>query len=303
VTEQTNSAVNVSETEIEAFKDKVKIIPVRVEKPSSPADVKAHAKLDELAAWTKEHESTPTNLVEAVKEAAAKDGVPVKEVNLFPEPSAVDQRALIKVNPEKDLVVLNLISEIAKLKDYASTITITSKDDVKAATNDLSILANLKKKIEEERQKYVRPINQHLTEINTFFKTGLTEPLAEADKTYRGKVTDFYTEEERKKRETEEIARLERETAERKAALNGEKPPEPTPEVKVYTPPPLTHAEAGTSNLMTVRKYRVIDFTKLPDQYKIENAALLNKVVKAGIPEIPGVEIYTEEVLRVEARR
>jgi len=53
---------------------------------------------------------------------------------------------------------------------------------------------------------------------------------------------------------------------------------------------------------MKIRKYRVINFAELPDQYKIENSALLNKVVKAGIHEIPGVEIYLEDTLRTTSR-
>lgn len=49
-----------------------------------------------------------------------------------------------------------------------------------------------------------------------------------------------------------------------------------------------------------VWKYRVTDFSKLPDTYKVENAVALNKV--AGIvkgrphPELPGVEFYPEVV-------
>jgi len=66
--------------------------------------------------------------------------------------------------------------------------------------------------------------------------------------------------------------------------------------------PKRIHTDMGSSGTMKIRKYRVVSFAELPDQYKIENSALLNKVVKAGIPSIPGVEIYLEDTLRVSTR-
>jgi hypothetical protein len=53
---------------------------------------------------------------------------------------------------------------------------------------------------------------------------------------------------------------------------------------------------------MKIRKYKIVDFAKLPDEYKLENAVLLNKVTKAGVPTIAGVEFYYEDVLTVRSR-
>jgi len=67
--------------------------------------------------------------------------------------------------------------------------------------------------------------------------------------------------------------------------------------------PRRVHTEMGTVGQRMIRNDRTVDFALLPDQYKIENSALLNKVVKAGIPEIPGVEIYEEPTLTVNTRK
>ena len=50
----------------------------------------------------------------------------------------------------------------------------------------------------------------------------------------------------------------------------------------------------------TVRKFRVTDFAKLPDEYKLPNEVLLGKVAREnpGVSfAVPGVEFYSESVL------
>ena len=90
------------------------------------------------------------------------------------------------------------------------------------------------------------------------------------------------------------------EAAKRDAALHNGELTESVNLVEVIPPTPTTiRTDLGSTGHMTIKKYRVINFAELPDQYKIENSVLLNKVVKAGIPSIPGVEIYTEDILRV----
>jgi len=209
-----------------------------------------------------------------------------------------EETAVIQVRPQGDLAVTRLYEEALKLELYANTLVIASDGDIKASTHDLSIMAGLKKAIEEKRKEYVQPINDHLKAVNDIFKD-FTQPLVNADKITRGKILEYRSEQERQRREQEEINRLRMEAAQKEMELRGEVS-EPVSLVEVA---PLTpnhfRTEMGTLGTMKIRKYRVVNFAELPDQYKIENSALLNKVVKAGIPEILGVQIYEEEVLRV----
>jgi len=216
------------------------------------------------------------------------------------EPAA--ETALVKVKPEADQAVIALHEQSLKLEQYAVALVVTNDGDVKSATNDLSIISGLKKAIEEKRKEYTQPINDHLKAVNEAFKA-LTEPLTEADKITRTKILDYRAEQERQRQEAEEIARLEREAAERRAALTGE--PIVVPEVVEAPPeaPDRYHAEMGTLGKATIWKFEVIDFVLVPDEYKLIDVAKVGKVVRAGLRSIPGIRIYSEETLRVNAKK
>lgn len=209
--------------------------------------------------------------------------------------------ALIRTNPSEDQAVIALASEAQGLLTWAETRVIATGEDVRYATNDLSLIAKLKKALNEKIKEYEGPIKQHLDMVTATFKT-ITDPLKAADKITRDKISAYNEEQKRKAREAEEINQLRIEAARLEMKLKGEL----TEEIKLVEviPPPPTNVrtEMGTLGTMKVRKYRVTNFAELPDQYKMENSALLNKVVKAGIPSIPGCELYFEESLRVSAR-
>jgi len=210
--------------------------------------------------------------------------------------------ALVKVKPEADEAVIALHEQSLKLEQYATALVIANDGDVKSATNDLSIISGLKKAIEEKRKEYTQPINDHLKAVNEAFKA-FVEPLTQADKITRTKILDYRAEQDRRRQEAEEIARLEWEAAERKAALTGE--PVVVPEVVEAAPeaPDRYRAEMGTLGKMTLRKWEVVDLSLVPDEYKMVDATKIGKVVRAGIPSIPGIRIWEEETLRVNAKK
>lgn len=212
------------------------------------------------------------------------------------------QQALIKVAPERDEAILKLYAEANNLLNYATAREIHIVEDLKPATDDLALISKVRKALEEKKKEYVGPIRAHLDAFNDAFKRFI-EPLVQADQINRHKVLAFNAEIARKRAEAEAIEAEKLSLAQREAALNGgEITVDLTPVAKPDEAPRRVSTGMGTASTMVIRKYRVVDFSKLPDQYKIENSALLNKVVKAGIPEIPGVEIYTEETLRVNNR-
>lgn len=210
--------------------------------------------------------------------------------------------ALVKVRPEADEGVIALHEQSLKLEQYATALVITNDGDIKNATNDLSIISGLKKAIEEKRKEYTQPINDHLKAVNEAFKA-LVEPLTQADKITRTKILNYRAEQERQRQEAEDIDRLKREAAEREAALKGtlvekiEIVPAPAPSPDRY------RTDMGTLGKAVIWKFEVIDFSLLPDRFKMENATLIGKVVRAGEREIPGVKIWPEETLKVTTRK
>ncbi|GAI82288.1 unnamed protein product, partial [marine sediment metagenome] len=123
-----------------------------------------------------------------------------------------------------------------------------------------------------------------------------------ADKLVRGKILAYRAEIDRQRREAEEIERLRREAAEREAALTGQPIIQPGPTPVIAAPPDRYHADNGTLGKVMVRKWELEDFSKVPDEYKTIDAVKIGKVVRAGIPSIPGIRIWQEATLRVDTK-
>lgn len=264
------SQIDVPESEVSAFKDKLKTITAVL---------------------------TPAEMFPAVIPEPAE-----VKLELAGDAYMMEGKALISINPESDVTILSLLAQANRLRDYAIARVIATDDDMSMAVNDLSIIANVKKALTAKKSEYYKPIKVHLDAVTAMFGTLLT-PIEDADRITRDKWTAYRNEQVRKKAEAEAINRAKEELAKREAVLNhGEITVDLTP---VEAPMPIVRVQTdmGSAGVVRTRKYRVIDFAKLPDQYKIENSVLLKKVVKAGIPEIPGVEIYIEEGLRVSPMR
>lgn len=209
---------------------------------------------------------------------------------------------VIKINPEVDAGFISLYSEVQRLLDYATVLTVTSNEDVKRVTNDLSLISKLRKSIEEKRTEYTGPINEHLHIINAAFKT-ITEPLESAWKITRGKVTAYNLEQERRRREAEEINRQKDELAKREAKLNeGVITVNTEPVVVPAAPQAHIYAEAGTLGTRKDRKWEVEDITKVPVEYLTVDSVAIGKLVRAGIKSIAGIRIWTEDSLTVRPK-
>jgi hypothetical protein len=215
---------------------------------------------------------------------------------------STDATATIQVKPSTDPRVTALYTEGVKLALYAESRTITSSADVESATRDLVIIAGVKKAIEERRQEYVGPINDHLRTVNNAFKA-FTEPLVQADTITHKKVLDYMTEQKRIKQEQERINQLRLEAAQAEMKLTGELS-EPVNMVEV-APPPQTrfNTDTGTLGTAKIKKWELTDISQVPIEYLMIDATRVGKVVRAGIPSIPGIRIWEEESLRVTSRK
>lgn len=207
---------------------------------------------------------------------------------------------IVKINPSGDAVVQLLVTEVQGLLAYAKRRVVDSDEAVKLATEDLSLMSNLKKAIETKRKEYLGPIKQQLDLITDAFKA-VVDPLQEADKITRDKVLAYRGEQQRKAREAEEINRLRMEAARKEMELKGEL----TESVGLVEipPAPVAHVrtEVGTLGTSKVWHFEVVDFAKLPDQYKQADMVKIRKVIMAGAT-IEGVRAWQEEALRITPR-
>ncbi len=266
------SAIDVLEPEIAAFKDKVKMIPAG---------------------------SVVSG--DSLRQPSPLKDVPTIATGGTNAPTEIPTTALVKVNPEVDIQVLLFLAESNKLRDYAEARVITTAEDLKPATDDLSIIAKLKKAMEEKRKEYVKPLQDHVKAVNDTFKK-MMEPIEIADQVTRGKILAFQFKQKLIREEQEKINALRVEAAKKEMELKGELTEsvnlvEVIPEVAKRTT-----SDLGSATMKDNWTFQVIDFALLPDEYKMPDAVKIGKVVRAGLHTIPGVKIENKPIIAVNTR-
>ena len=276
------TAINVPESEVAAFKDKLKVI------PAAPPLI----------------QEEPVMSYEDYLEALEEDMESSINTNTYDPISPDNSIAVISIKPEIDPAYPDLVSEAAALCRYADLRIIKNDEDAKTATDDLNLIRKLEKSIEGLRDKYVRPLNEHVKAINNKFKT-LSIPLDQADKTTEAKILAYRNEVKRKAREAEEINRQKEELARKEAAFNG------TGEVTIDTTPVIipevvknVRAETATAGVRSNWKAEVIDFAALSDEYKLPDMTTLNAMARSRKGQNPpaGVKFYDDASLTVRNR-
>lgn len=265
------SAIDVNESEIVAFRDKVKTIP-------------SSAKI--------ENAGVPNRSVPNETETV---------IRVDPGACLAPALATIKVKPEDDSRVLQLAAEAVRLRDYAVARTIIADVDLKPATEDLSIIAKVKKALTDAKVDYIKPIKGHLDDVNAAFAKIMT-PLEEADKITRDKVLGYRATVAKRQAEADAINQQKIDLARREAQFNG------TGEITVDTTPIESPApvkrvstDMGTAGVTRITTWELADFALVPDQYKVLDAGKITKIVKAG-GSIPGIKIMQTEGLRVTTK-
>jgi len=334
--------INVPESEIEAFRDKVKTIPAgsrivedginrgpsylqktEVELPAAEtppvaqvaslfnpddiqgrlvADEKASAEAGTLVGDLVLNEPEPPQEEEGPYPPGANDGETNDEL-VTPIPPAL---ATIETQVGKSVPGLfQLYQEASSLLQYAKTRVIATAEDLKPATDDLAIILTCRKAMEARKKELVGPIRAKLDLVNSCFND-LMYPVMEADRLTKAQVGKFDQEQRAKaaeaKRIEDEKARLARE----EAAFNGTgEVTVPTGTIEQVAPPPeRTRTSMGTLSGRSNWKARVVDFKALPDEYKLPNESMLNAYARThkGEGEIPGVEFYDDRNYSVRTK-
>lgn len=211
--------------------------------------------------------------------------------------------AVLKVSPAKDVRVGLLKGEIDSARAAADRYVVDSYDAVKVATNDLALIGKLKKALTELRRSYVDPLNAWVKGVNESFKV-LSDPLDEADKIVRGKVTAFDQEQKRRAAEAEAINRQKDELARREAALNQGVFTVDTTPVVVPSVIKVTRTDLGSSSMVESWKVEIVDVDLIPREYMMPDMPILNAIAKKYHNEkkVDGVRFYNEPGLRVSLK-
>ncbi len=184
------------------------------------------------------------------------------------------------------------------LKKSRGVRKVTDETTFSVAAEVLAEVDWVMKRSESERLEAGRPYRDHSDAISTEFNE-LTSPLSGVKERLQEEI-DAY--QEKKQEEVEKERKRQEKLAERRQERENKKAERQGREPIIHTPPEIPDADttiklAGGGQIQgkRVRKYRVLDFEKLPDKYKQENKGELNKAAKGGVEEVPGVEFYFDK--------
>jgi len=169
---------------------------------------------------------------------------------------------------------------------------------------------NKKIKLVEKRvNKYFDPSIKKAHETwksNLAMKKKQSEPLKRAEKIIKSKTTLYHEEQERirweeERKRQEELRKQEEEYRLKEAVETGDESVLDEPIVVPVVKMEDTTKHEGVS-YSKKWKARVVDFSKVPDEYKIINQVKINQIATAtkGKINIPGIEVYAEKIERIK---
>ena len=215
------------------------------------------------------------------------------------------ENAVVVLGPSKkeDVIKKNALT----LEQGVTALTVW--DDVSAveATDLAKMISAQIKIVEEERKAMVSPLNAHVKYINSRFKT-YSEPLGIMLVDVKAKILPYQQEQRdiavkqaaiARKAEIEERLRIENEAREgQKDDVPVVHLSEPTPtQIAVVAGP--TRGDFGTASLKKRWSWEVIDFEKVPNDYKCILSSAVTAEVREGVREIPGIRIFEIEEIAI----
>ena len=222
----------------------------------------------------------------------------------------------LNITIEKDEQSMFTLSQIEKSKEIkqvqkgltvyteqVNTLTVADQKEYDSAGVFCKDIKTARKKIEEKRKFFVDPYNQTVKRINEIFKDK-TKSLDEIEKLVKGKMIAWYQiEQKRIEAERAEIDEQNRKKLEKQAAKIEAEPEKIIAPVALKAGPAVIEQTSKTENAtMTVKKnwkWDLIDMAQVPAEYLILDEKKLNRIVKAGIREIKGIRIYSEDGLSI----
>jgi len=217
-----------------------------------------------------------------------------------PEPQSI----VLALRPGEDAEVQKYHNQALELLKWAERLAITTSDDNKEAINDLSLIAKLKKAMEAKKKEYLDPLKAQAEAIRETYNV-LMDPVIAADRITREKMGAFDKEQRRIRAEQEKINALRLEAAQKDAALHNGEISEPVNLVEVTQKPmKTTNADMGSAGMTDSWKYEVIDFSLVPDTYKVIDGPLLTSTAKKyhDSKPVPGIRFYCEQIVSLRRR-
>lgn len=174
--------------------------------------------------------------------------------------------------------------QASELVDFLRAAPCESPAEESWFSASLSSVRGLLKGLEDERTSLTKPLLESKRRIDAMF-TGTTTPLKQAEGVIREKLAGAAR------------LRLAAETAARLAAETAAAEGRHADVIDALASAPDAVSTSGSS-ARVVKKWRVVDFARVPDEYKLVDECAVGAT--KGAKEIPGIEWYDDVAVRAK---
>lgn len=191
----------------------------------------------------------------------------------------------MKLEIETNKALKEVENQVVNLADK-SRIKINSQPTFEIAKAQLINLKSVKKIIQEKKDGIIKPLNEALKNARELFKP-FEEKLGVIERYLNAEILNYNYRlvEEQIKRQKEAMEKLE------EAEKKGE---EINPDKIIKKVENITQ-KIDQIRTRKIKKFRLVDISKVPSEYLIINEVLVRKTMMEG-KEIPGIEYYEETI-------
>jgi len=227
--------------------------------------------------------------------------------------SSIDKNKPTDYNPVKPYDPLDLDRAKKNLSVYeekidgmakqVESLQVNSDRSMAVCTDMIGQAAALSKKIDSNRKGIVEDAYNFYKKITSFgnvYVKKLDAIVAAGKK----KIGAYQYEKEMQRRESEAKARAEQGRLQKEMDARAKKAgvaPVQVPDIVVPQSTGPVRTESGTASVSMVWTWEVEDVKKVPREYLIVGANLVDNALKSGIRKIPGIKIYEKPQVRVRS--
>lgn len=219
-----------------------------------------------------------------------------------PETLPAKKKGPLTLEQAKKLLREKFESQIKQMEVKAEAVTIIGEDSEKLAIEMVGQVRKLIKSLDINRKDTIKEQDKFVRDVNKFCKV-FKDMLTPIDTGLTQKVNTYQRQKEIARLEKEREARAEADRlakqVEDEARARGI-PEEDIPPIEIVVPvekkQKVVRTESGTSASMRKdwKMTGIVDFSKVPDEYKTLDERQVNAAIRAGVREITGLKI--EEV-------
>lgn len=183
--------------------------------------------------------------------------------------------------------------QVTTISNQAGDLYIDSTESLSQATDILSKIKTASKDVKNRKEEITKPLNEALKSARSLFKP-LEDDLSVAEKTIKTKMLDYSNEVERKA--AEQAAKLEKRVE--KGTMRVDTAMRKMDDIE--TVGSSVQGENGSIQFRTVRNIKIVDPTKIPLKYLMNEKVLaaISASVRTDVlngTKVDGVEIVEEK--------